>query len=256
MGFRKRSSMFFYEADIDLLALINDELEGLRPTEFTHIAKQLLPELWAPSHVPLLRVILDAEGLFCGVEDIVKLFRNERGYAEEFNDVILSSGVIQTMLAELQLALLRLSETEVINGFVASSVLTEQRTFFQLGDRGLISQNRAAKIFSLIVKRARSEQLVPLLNDHAAQALALNFSSSTSGQTSGEIYKVLRAIEHPLEQAIVVSLKHLAKLPEDEAEWLIKISQETVRVAALVEGDVAVKAFSLINQPPFSEGRS
>ena len=197
-AFTKKLVHVFYEAGLDFLALINDELERLRPTEFTHIAKRLLPELWAPSHVPLLRVILEAEGFLCSVDDIVKLFRNERGYIEEFNDVILGSEVTHAMLAELQLAVLRLSETDAINGFVASSVLTEQRTFFRLGDRELVSQNRATKIFSLVVKRARSEQLVPLLNDHAAQALALNFSSSTGSQTPDEIYKVLRAIETSL----------------------------------------------------------
>ena len=252
-AFTKKLVHVFYEAGLDLLALIKDELERLRPTEFTQIAKRLLPELWAPSHVPLLEFILETEGFLCNVDDIVKLFRNERGYSEEFNDVILGSEVIQAMLEELQLAVLRLSETKAINGFVASSVLIEQRTFCRLDDRGLVSQNRATKIFSLLVKRARSEQLVPLLNDHADQALALNFSSSTSGQTLDEIYKVLRAIENPSEQAIVISLEHLAKLPEDETEWLIKISQETVRMAALFEGDVAVKAFSLVNQPPISE---
>ena len=252
-AFTKKLVYVFYDAGLDLLALIKDELERLHPTEFTQIAKRLLPELWDLSHVPLLELILETEGLSCKVDDIVKLFRNERGYSEEFNDVILDSEVTHEMLAGLQLAVLRLSETDAINGFVASSVLTEQRTFFRLGDKELVSQNRATRIFSLVVKRARAEQLVPLLNDHAAQALALNFSRSMGSQTPDEIYKVLRAIENPLEQAIVVSLEHLAKVPEGETEWLVKISQETVRMAALVEGDVAVKAFSLVNQPPISE---
>lgn len=252
-AFTKKLVHVFYEAGLDLLALIKDELERLRPTEFTHIAKRLLPELWDPSHTPLLRVILEAESFLCNIDDIVELFRNERGYAEEFNDVILGSEVIQAILTELQLAVLRLPETDAINGFVASSVLTDQRIFFRLDDRKLVSQYRATKIFSLLVKRARSKQLVPLLNDHTAQALALNFSSATGGQTPDQIYKVFRAIESPLEQAIIVSLEHLARLPEDETEWLIKISQETVRMAAMVEEDVAVKAFSLVNQPPISE---
>ena len=252
-AFTKKLVHVFYEASLDLLALIKDELERLRPTEFTRIAKRLLPELWDLSHVPLLERILKTEDFLCNVDDIVKLFRNKRGYSEEFNDVILGSEVTHAMLAELQLAVLRLSETDAINGFVASSVLTQQRTFFQLGDRELVSQNRAKRIFSLVVKRARSEQLVPLLNDHDAQALALNFSSSTGGQTPDQIFKMLRAIENPLEQAIVVSLEHLAKLTEDETEWLIKTSQETVRMAALVEGEVAIKAFSLVNQPPISD---